>query len=330
MKNLVIKSLAKPKFITAALVAVLTFTLAGLPIAEAKRLGGGSSFGKRSSTVNRQAPAPTAAPAPATREVAPSANPAGAAPAAASNRSRWLGPIAGIAAGLGLAALFSSLGLGGELASLLGSVLMVGLAVLAVIFIWRLLRNQRNANSSAQPAYAGRMMGPNTLGSLGGESKVNPLPSAPVRFEAQPSADFSAASAADADLSKTLPKDFDVESFVRNAKVYFVRLQAAWDTANLNDIREFTTPEMFAEIKVQIDERGAAPNQTDVVTLNAQLLGVETLSSDYLASVHFSGMVREDVGAAAQAFDEVWNLSKPVNGTSGWLLAGIQQVAAGK
>ena len=317
---------AVKKLTTTALVAVLTFSLAGLPVAEAKRMGGGSSFGKRSSTVNRQAPAP-APTAPAQRQAAPAAAPTANTAAAASNRSRWLGPIAGIAAGLGLAALFSSLGLGDELASMLGSFLMIALGVLAVMFIWRLVRNNRSSTANLQPAYAGRMMGPNTLDGLGSESKVNPLPSAPVRFEAQPAADSSLAPANTPNFGNPIPSDFDVEGFVRNAKVYFVRLQAAWDAANLNDIREFTTPEMFAEIKMQIDERGTAPNQTDVVTLNAQLLGVETIGIDYLASVHFSGMIREDLGAAAQPFDEVWNLSKPVNGSSGWLLAGIQQVA---
>ncbi len=112
-----------------------------------------------------------------------------------------------------------------------------------------------------------------------------------------------------------VPADFDTEAFLRNAKVHFVRLQAAWDAGNLEDIREFTTPEMFAEIKMDLSERGAEVNKTDVVTLEAQLLGIETAPAQHIASVRFSGMIRERAGEAAQPFGEVWNLAKPASGT---------------
>ena len=124
-----------------------------------------------------------------------------------------------------------------------------------------------------------------------------------------------------------VPAGFDSEAFLRNAKVYFVRLQAAWDVGNMDDIREFTTPEMFAEVKVDLSSRGAETNQTDVVQLNAELLGVEERANEYFASVRFSGLIREAPGAAAEPFVEVWNLSKANRPGEGWLLAGIQQVA---
>jgi predicted lipid-binding transport protein (Tim44 family) len=114
--------------------------------------------------------------------------------------------------------------------------------------------------------------------------------------------------------------------FVRNAKTYFIRLQAAWDKADINDIREFTTPEMFAELRLQIQERGAASNQTDVVSLDAEVLGVETVGNDYLASVKFFGFIKEDPTASPAQFAEIWNLSKPAAGQGGWVLAGIQQL----
>lgn len=113
---------------------------------------------------------------------------------------------------------------------------------------------------------------------------------------------------------------------MRNAKTYFIRLQAAWDRADVNDIREFTTPEMFAELRMQLTERGAAPNATDVVQLDAQLLGIETMAFDYLATVRFQGLIKEAPDASAEPFAEIWNLSKPLNGSGGWVLAGIQQV----
>jgi predicted lipid-binding transport protein (Tim44 family) len=128
-------------------------------------------------------------------------------------------------------------------------------------------------------------------------------------------------------VNPNVPAGFDTDAFVRNAKVYFVRLQDAWDRGNVNDIREFTTPEMFAEVKLDVDARGSAPNRTDVVQLNADLLGVEDRANEYLASVRFHGLIRESEGAAAEPFVEVWNLSKQKSGNEGWLLAGIQQVS---
>jgi len=122
-----------------------------------------------------------------------------------------------------------------------------------------------------------------------------------------------------------VPADFDVADFLRNAKAYFIRLQAAWDEKNFADIREFSTPEVYAEIKLQIEEEKGARNRTDVVEVDADLLGIDETANDYLASVRFTGRI-SDNGAPAAPFDEVWNFSKATQGRSGWLLAGIQQM----
>jgi predicted lipid-binding transport protein (Tim44 family) len=127
-----------------------------------------------------------------------------------------------------------------------------------------------------------------------------------------------------------VPADFDVDAFLRSAKTYFIRLQAAWDRGDINDIREFTTPEMFAELKMQLQERGPQPTHTDVVSLNAEMLGVEVVGDQYLASVRFSGMIKEAENAPPEPFAEVWNLSKPIAGQRGWVLAGIQQLSDAK
>jgi len=124
-----------------------------------------------------------------------------------------------------------------------------------------------------------------------------------------------------------LPADFDVPAFLRNAKTYFIRLQAAWDRNDVNDIREFTTPEMFAELKMQLQERGNSVNNTDVVSLDAELMGIETVGNDHLASVKFTGMIKEEHNASAAPFAELWNLAEPVSGQGGWVLAGIQQLS---
>jgi predicted lipid-binding transport protein (Tim44 family) len=109
----------------------------------------------------------------------------------------------------------------------------------------------------------------------------------------------AAAAAAAVQQPWGVPADFDTESFLRNAKVHYVRLQAAWDAGNQDDIREFTTPEMFAEIKMDLSERGSEVNKTDVVTLDAQLLGIESTPTQHIASVRFSGMIREKAGEPA-------------------------------
>jgi predicted lipid-binding transport protein (Tim44 family) len=260
----------------------LSFVAVGLYVgdAEAARFGGGRSFG-----MQRQAVAPR--PAPTT--------PARAPGAAATQQRGWMGPIAGLAAGIGLAALFSHLGLGEELANMV----MIMLLVMAAMFVFRMLA-RRNAPASRPMQYAG---------GTGHDG-----------FMAPPQAAGSAAALA-------VPADFDAAGFLRVAKLNFVRLQAANDAGNLEDVREFTTPEVFAEIKLQMDERGAAAQRTDVVQLDAELLEATTEGRQHVASVRFNGLIREETGAAAAPFDEVWVLTKPVSGERGWVIAGIHQIA---
>jgi predicted lipid-binding transport protein (Tim44 family) len=124
-----------------------------------------------------------------------------------------------------------------------------------------------------------------------------------------------------------VPSDFDKDAFLRHAKSSFIRMQAAWDKADTKDLKEFTTPEVFAELKMQIQERGETADFTDVVTIDAELLGIETIGDEYLVSVKFVGMIKSSPTAAAEPFAEVWNMSKPLDGSTGWVLAGIQQLS---
>lgn len=289
--------------------------------AEAKRFGGGKSFGRQSSNVNRSAtPATPAQATPSQAQAAPAA-------AGQPQRNRWLGPVAGIAAGLGLAALFSHMGLAGPLAEMMGSFLMIALLVMAGLFIWRMLKRGQ-AQSAGQPAGMQRAPAYATARSQnaapqGDERPYQPTPMQPV--VAGGASNSVLASFNDAP-NWGIPGDFDKEGFERSAKVHFIRLQAAWDARDISDIREFTTPEMYAEVKMQLSEEKGAPSQTEVVDLEAEVLGVERGAQEELASVRFKGTIRENVGAAAEPFEEVWNLLKPTSGRSGWLLAGIQQV----
>ena len=304
-----------------ALVAVLAATTIGLADAEAKRLGGGKSFGKQAPSNTLQRDAAPAAPsaAPGGASAAPAA-PRPASPAAAAAPkpgNRWLAPIAGLAAGLGLAALASWMGFGEELAS----IMMIAIfAVLALVVIRMIMA--RRAAPQQRPAYAGGY----AYTGLGQEAAV-PVPPPVASGGASRVQPVDAVRAPQAVAAGRVPEDFDVDGFVRNAKVYFVRLQAAFDAGDTDDLREFTSPEMFAELKLEIDERNGAPNQTDVLSLEGRLLGVEADGGDQMASVRFSGQLREQPGAQPEAFDEVWNFARPLAGNGGWVLAGIQQLA---
>ena len=279
------------------LAVFMIVTALGLSVgnAEAARLGGGKSVG-----MQRQAVAPK--PVAPTQQVAPTP-PAGAPATAAAPKRNWLGPLAGIAAGMGIYALLSHFGLGEGMANLM----VIALLIMAGLMVFRLIFRRSAATSArGEPAmqYAGA-----------GSSALAARPQLPVG-----AGPVSAAAAA------IVPAGFDAAEFLRIAKLNFLRLQAANDTRRIDDIREFTTPELFAEIKLQMDERGDVAQQTDVVTLDAELLELTTEAERHIASVSFSGLIREAVGAKAERFGEIWNLSKPVEGGGGWVISGIQQV----
>ncbi len=297
------------KILVGALIATLA---ASTMLAEARPMGGGKSIGRQSQNVSRM-PAPAPAPQQAPRQAAPAQAPA-VPPAAAPRPSPWKGILGGALLGLGLGALFSHFGMGGALASVLGTVLMLALLAGVVFFIVRLIRGKSQA--AAQPA------------GFGGKN-VYDLPQSPSVAAAplQSAAPVQASAPAPAHTQWGVPADFDQPTFLRVAKSNFIRLQAAWDKGDVADIREFTTPEVFAELKMQITERGAQADYTDVVSIDAQLLGIETTDTEYVASVQFNGMIKPAPDALAEPFNEVWNLAKPVNGNGGWLLAGIQQMA---
>lgn len=286
------------RFLTLFATALLTFGLAAGDADAAKRFGGGGSIGKQRESINQQA-------APRPPAQAPAATPAPAAPApAAPTGNRWLGPLAGLAAGGLLGAMLFGHGFSG-----IGfmDVLIVALLIGAVFFALRMLRRPR----PEQPVQY------SALG--GGGSGETPAP-----FGAAPSGNPMQT----ARPAENVPPGFQADAFLRNAKTSFIRLQAANDAKDLNDIREYTTPEMFAEISMQIAERGNEPQKTEVVSLNAELLEVTTESDVAIASTRFSGLIRETAGAAPEPFDEVWHVQKNLKDPrSVWLISGIQQVS---
>ncbi len=307
------------KFLFALMMATSAMALVTTG-ADAKRLGSGGSIGKQSQNLSR--PAPMQAPSQQfnqPRPAAPAAVPPAAAPKPASPLRGMLG---GALLGLGAGALLSHFGMGGAMGGMFGSILMFGLLAAAAFFLIRMFsnRNKGDGNASFAGGYNPAVNANANAFARQADARVEP---------AAPSlqSPLSGGAAGGAGTQWGIPADFDVPGFLRNSKAYFIRLQAAWDKADIDDIREFTSSEMFGELRLQIQERGASPNTTDVVSLNAELIGIETTATTYLASVKFSGMIKEAADAPATPFNEVWNLSKPTDGHGGWILSGIQQVA---
>lgn len=267
--------------------------------AEAKRLGGGGSIGmsRNSAPMQRQATLPPKQANPAPQQAVPASAP----PPQSSGMSRWLGPLAGIAAGVGLAALLSHFGMGEGMAN----VLMIAAVVFGAIFVLRLLFGRKEP----APAYAGG------------------VGNGPLRFEPQQPVSGAGSNVPAIEPGVPgVPADFDSIGFLRQAKINFSRLQAANDAGNMDDIKTFTSPEVYAEVLMQYEERGKTRQQTDVIQLDAELVEVVTEDKRHIASVRFHGQLREEPSAAPIAFDEVWHLTKPLDGAEGWRVAGIQQI----
>lgn len=219
------------------------------------------------------------------------ANPApaagAAAPAAAPGRS-WAGPLVGLAAGGLIGALLFGHGFEGIKAM---DILLIAILAGAVFLLLRALRRPQAMQYAGLPQQGLPPVTSGTVATAGGR-----------------------------------PAWFEEEPFLRAAKGHFIRLQAAYDRGDLDDIREYTTPEVFAEISLQIQERGQAPNRTEVVQLDAALVDVVTEGNQVLASVRFSGLIREDAEGPAQPFSEIWHIQKStLDRSAPWFVAGIQQ-----
>jgi len=278
------------KKLFAILIAALGLSMAVVDAEAASRLGGGRSVGKQRDMTQQAQPK-----APAQQQQAP------AAPQQQpSGMSKWLGPLAGLALGAGLASLFLNNGMAGMLSGLL----LMGLLAAVVFFVFRAWR----ARSSPQPLrYAGAAAGNASIG-------------------AQPVYGGGGSAAANSVAAMTRwPAGFNAEEFARQAKLNFVRMQDANDRKDFTAISELLTPELYREIEADVRAKGTTPQKTEVVTLDAEVLDVATEGDLYVVSVRFSGLIRENAGQEPEAFSELWHLEKPVTGRSGWLVSGIQQ-----
>lgn len=292
--------------------------------ADARRLGGGLTQGMK-----RQAPPPRQQPATPPQQATPqqpAATPAtaGAAAAAAAPAARrsWLGPVAGLAAGLGIAALMSHLGMGDTLANIVTLALLALVAVFLVRFLMRRFMPQ-GAASKMQYAGAGAGAHGANFGLPAAReadlSRPQPMASG-TALQPQPLAAGGSTGRA------MLPPGFDQAEFERAAKMIFIRLQAANDSGDLDDLRQFSTPEMFAAFRLDLQDRQGHKQRTDVVRLDTEMADWAEEDGKQIVSVRFSGLIREDEGGVAEPFDEVWHLVRPADGSRPWAIAGIQQL----
>ncbi|MEI6181722.1 MAG: Tim44-like domain-containing protein [Polynucleobacter sp.] len=293
-----------------AVLLSLTLMFASVAHVDAARLGGGKSFGRAPSAPMQKQAAPVQKPAQQAQPAAPAP-----APQAAPSRFGGMGGLlGGLAAGLGIGYLLSHFGLGEAASSMITGLLIAMLAGFAIMFVIRRLLPAMSGTGSNANAPTGLQ-----------RTNIEQAPRQEPAFTPAANA-FGGISAESEVFQSTLPPGFDERTFLENAKQYFATLQKAWDHGDLVALREFTTPDMFATIQQDLAGRTDTTNQTDVVTINAKLIGIETIDAHYFCSIQFSGMIREQVGAPASDFSEIWNLSKPVEGPGGWVLAGISQL----
>ena len=339
------KFLTVPISIVAALTSVFLFAAD----ADARPLGGKKSIGMKRDSAQQNTATPPSAPAAApAKSAAPAATPA--APAAApSGMSKWLGPLAGLAAGGLLASMFMGGGFGGL--KMFDILLFAGLAF-GAFMVWRMMSQRKAAAATGTTSaggnttqYAGAAQSGNTTAPY--EPYTSPTAPAPPSSVPTPlgsasggvvtpeigsrlaGGNASTATIEAATVAPRIPADFEVEPFLRHGRIAFTRMQAANDARDLNDIREFTTPEMYAELAMQIQDRGDVAQRTDILTMDAKLLEVVTEANRQrmIASVRFTGTFRDGASSPTESLDEVWHVTKQIDDPkSTWLLAGIQQV----
>lgn len=296
--------------------SMIIFATSGLLIntpVEAKRMGGGSSMGmKRATPPPAQAPAAAPQQAPAQSAAAAPAN-GSTTPARANGSSKWLGPLAGLGIGAGLMALFGGSALGAALGSIFSMLLLGAL----IFFLFKMLR--RKSHTAPAPAMQPAMQ-------YAGHTTITPDVYAPKTDPVAASPATGVSTTAPSEPAR-IPPGFDMEGFLHQAKVAFIRLQAANDASDLADIRHFTTPQLYTELAKQVQERHNAPQKTEVVTLNAELLEVITEPNRTIASVRYTGLIREDDASdSATPFSETWHVMKDLTQASpAWHIAGIEQ-----
>lgn len=311
-----------------SLFIALSLSLGGIADAEAKRLGGGGSFGGKSSfsspfkrNTGSLAPVRT-----------PSQQKAFQQNQTARQGLSQRGGLMGMLGGLAIGGLLGAMLFGGafENFNFMDLLIFGGIAYL----LYRVLAARR-ATLTPQPAYQ------RSAGSQGQAPRAEPphqpelRPDSNARFDnndwfrggAAGSTAAGGDGAADADFDQpSLPADFDAEGFLTGAKAAYRMLQKAWDARDLSELRGLTTDVMFGELQERIKEIGA-DNRTEVLKLDAELLDAREVGDMLEAVVLFDGILREAADDKARQVREVWHFTRAKQSNRPtWFLDGIQQM----
>ena len=331
----------RPGMVALLFAAIAVFMMSLSTVAEAKRLGGGKSFGQSKQVAPKSFSSKQDTAKPAQQpNAAPAAAPAGAAAAgqtaAKSGASKWLGPLAGLAAGGLLAAMIFGDGFEGFQAMDFILFALIGL------LLFMLFKKRRSAQQAQQPEHAYSM--PNQAQP---EPQPYSQPEAPQPMQRQaqepapahtpydPNAGGSLigsglsgeAPSADAQPIAQMPEWFDANGFIEGSKQHFVTLQKAWDDVDLSALASYCTPELLAALEQELQGVKAGENQTSVEELNAELADQVVDGDHLIVSVRFSGFI--DEGEGAHAFTEIWHIRRLAAGEGNWEVSGIQQTDNG-
>mgnify|MGYP001455068946 CR=1 FL=1 len=215
------------------------------------------------------------------------------------------GNLAGLAAGLGLAALASYLGIGSELMGFL----LILLAIAAIYFVVRFfLRSmQNNPSYEGVPSNLNREITSETIGLKTG------APSTILR-----------------EASNEVSQD-EIDNFLENSKKQFVEIQKIWDSGNVENLKNFCTEDLILQLSDQIKEKINEASKSSITQLNATWEGMDSYTNDDGTEyeevyILFSGMIREQENGLTNQFSETWTLQRIKSTSDGWLIAGITQV----
>lgn len=282
----------------------------GLQVAEAKRFGGGKSFGYSKQIAPKQYKntPPSAA--------KPAAGTAAQSGAKASGASRFLGPLAGLAAGGLLAAMLFGDGFEGL------QIMDILIFVLIGSLIWMFLKRRRT------PTTPGFMGTPS--GSAPVQTRVaTPPPTEPMASSAGSSSSegslIGSAVSDDAEPQLVAPAWFDEAVFIEGAKGHFVAVQKAWDALDATELASYCTPELYSALQHEMADLTPGSNHTEVDELYAETASMAMDGDYFVVSVRFSGFIKENAEADAHAFSEIWHIRRLAQGSGNWEISGIQQ-----
>ncbi|MDX1795255.1 MAG: TIM44-like domain-containing protein [Hydrogenovibrio sp.] len=296
------------------LVILLTLTsfMVFAQTAEAKRFGFGKSYG-----YSKQISPKPYNKKPSYQQPGKSGAAAGTATAGArSGASRWLGPLAGFAAGGLLAAMLFGDGFDG--------IQFFDIVVIALIAFMLMSLFRRRQSQSSYAAY--QASDRDRASHMGSEAYYRE--SAPRQPENMtPAAGSIIGSGLSEDVVPMTDKPdwFDEQSFVDNAKQHFVAVQKAWDQQDMAEIHAYCTPELAQALQAELEQVDFSGNHTEVDELRAEIADMAVEGDYFIVSVRFAGFIIEEQGGFAHAFNEIWHIRRLVEGEGNWQIAGIQQ-----